>query len=226
MRGAVSALRDLLTDPLVLWIWVGLVAASLGALLWDLKRENPEVPSLMKWVWGATVLYSGPIGLALYYYSGRKQIARDTVWRRGVRSVSHCYSGCGAGEVTGIIIAAGILALGNWWIAGITFALAYVAGYALTVGPLMQEGVGFAEAMWDAFYTETASITVMEIVAIGVDLYFARGATMGEALFWSSLFFSLSMGLLAAYPVNVLLVRMGVKSGMMDPRNYAEAGAS
>ncbi|MDX1623832.1 MAG: DUF4396 domain-containing protein [Gemmatimonadota bacterium] len=226
MRGVVSALRDFLTNPVFLWIWIGLVAGSLVTLMWDLRENNPEVPSLMKGVWIATILYSGPVGLALYWYSGRKQIPRDTVWRRGVRSDAHCYSGCGAGEVAGIVIAAGILALGTWWVAAITFALAYVAGYAMTVGPLMQEGVGLREAMMDALYSETASITVMEVVAIGVDIYFAGDARMGEPLFWSALFFSLSMGLLAAYPVNVLLVRMGVKAGMMDPRDYGEeAGA-
>lgn len=218
----VQALKDALTNPVFLWIWIAAVAASLAILLRDLRTNNAPMPSLMKWVWGATVLYSGPIGLALYWKTGRRQIARDTVWRRGVRSTCHCYSGCGAGEVTGIVIAAGILSLGTWWVATVTFTLAYVAGYALTVGPLMQEGVPFGEAMWDAFLTETASITVMEIVAIGVDLYLAGNATMGEPLFWTSLFFSLSMGLLAAYPVNVLLVRLGVKKGMMDPRDYGE----
>ena len=44
---------------------------------------------------------------------------------------------------------------------------------------------------------------------------------MGDAIFWSSLIVSLTAGLVAAYPVNVLLIRFGVKEGMMDPR---EAG--
>ena len=166
-------------------------------------------------------MYSGPLGLCGYYYSGRKQIARDSLWRRGFRSVAHCYSGCGAGEIVGVIITVGLLSLGNWWVAGVTFALAYVAGYALTVGPLMEEGVGLKDAMRDAFYSETASITVMEIVAIGTDLWLSQGATMGQALFWSSLVFSLSMGLIAAYPVNVLLIRLGVKEGMHSPREMA-----
>jgi hypothetical protein len=91
-------------------------------------------------------------------------------------------------------------------------------GYALTVGPLMQEGVAFPAAMRDAFLAETPSITVMELVAIGVDLVLAGRASIGEPVFWSSLIISLSLGLFAAYPVNVLLIRFGVKEGMMDPR--------
>jgi len=216
-------LKAILTSPMFLITWAVLVAGSVAVLIRDLWRRNPEIAGLMKAVWIFTVVYSGPIGLAVYYYSGRKQIATDSMWRRGFRSTAHCYSGCGAGEIAGVFIAAGLLSLGNWWVAGITFALAYVAGFAMTVGPLMQEGVPFGEAMWDAFWSESASITVMEIVAIGVDLWLAAGATIGEPLFWSSLVFSLTAGLVAAYPVNVLLVRFGVKEGMHDPREMAHA---
>lgn len=120
-----------------------------------------------------------------------------------------------------MFIALGLLSLGNLYVALVTFSLAYVFGYAMTVGPLVQEGVPFAEAVVDAFYTETASITVMEVVAIGTDLWLVGDATMTDVLFWAALVFSLSMGLLAAYPVNVLLIRFGVKEGMMNPAQMA-----
>lgn len=214
-----QTLQAILTHPAFLVVWGLLLAASLAALLRDLSAENPQIGGLMKWVWLFTVLYSGPLGLAVYYYSGRRQIARDSLWRRGFRSVAHCYSGCGAGEIVGVVVTVGILGLATAWVAGITFFLAYVAGFALTAGPLMEEGVPFRQAMWDAFYSETASITVMEVVAISVDLWLAGDAGMGDPVFWSSLVFSLSMGLLAAYPVNVVLIRMGVKEGMHSPKD-------
>jgi Domain of unknown function (DUF4396) len=213
--------RAVLTNPIFLVVWGALVAASLAILLRDLKKNNREIVGLMKLVWGFTVLSSGPLGLFLYWATGRKQILRDSLWRKGARSTAHCYSGCGIGEVTGVFIAGGLLSLGNWWIAGVTFALAYVFGFAMTVGPLVQEGVGWSQALKDAFYSETASITAMELAAIGSDLWLARNARMGEMLFWSSLVFSLSMGLLAAYPVNVLLIRWGIKQGMHSPKEMA-----
>lgn len=216
-----TIMHRILTNPWFLGVWVVLVIVSLGVLVYDIQKQNPGIKPLMKVVWFLTVLYSGPFGVLIYYYSGRKQIHHDSLWRRGFRSTAHCYSGCGAGEVTGIIIAAGILSLSTWWVAGITFLLAYIAGYALTVGPLVQQGVGLKPALWDAFTSETASITVMEIVAIGVDLWLASEATILEPLFWSSLAFSLTMGLLAAYPVNVLLVKFGVKEGMHNPKHRA-----
>lgn len=217
-----GTLERILTTPGFLLVWGLLVALSLAVLIRDLTRHNPALGGLMKWVWIFTVLYSGPLGLWIYFYSGRAQIAHDSLWRRGFRSVAHCYSGCGAGEIIGILVTADLLSLGTWWVARSTFILAYVAGFGMTVGPLMQEGVGFRQAMWDAFYSETASITVMETVAIGTDLWLAREATMGQALFWSSLVFSLSMGLLAAYPVNVILIRLGVKSGMHSPQEATQ----
>lgn len=208
----------ILSDPRVLSVWALLVGISLAVLVRDLRAGNPGLAPLMKAVWLLTVLYSGPLGLAGYYYSGRRQISRDTLWRRGFRSVAHCYSGCGAGEVAGVMIAAGLLGVTGWGMAALTFVLAYAAGFAMTAGPLVQEGVPWGQALWDAFYSETASITVMEVTAIGVDMAIAGSAGIGEPLFWSSLVVSLSAGLAAAYPVNVLLIRMGVKSGMHDPR--------
>ncbi len=201
------------------------MAIAAVCLLWlvrDLRRANPEIAGLMKAVWILTVAYSGPLGLAVYAWSGRKQIARDSIWRRAFRSVAHCYSGCGAGEAAGVFITAGLLSLGFWPVAITSFVLAYLAGVTLTVGPMMQEGVAFREALRDALYAETPSIAVMEIVAIGVDRWISGGATMGQPLFWSGLVVSLTCGLIAAYPVNVLLIRLGVKEGMHDPRDMAE----
>lgn len=212
-------LRSALSQPAFLLAWGALMVPSLAVLMNDLRANNSHLMALMKVVWFLTVLYSGPLGLAIYWYTGRKEIATDGLWRRSFRSVAHCYSGCGMGEIVGIFIAAGLLSLGNLWIAAITFALAYVAGYALTVGPLVQDGVPLRTAIRDAFISETPSIAVMEMVAIGVDLFLARKATIFEPLFWSSLIVSLTIGLIAAYPVNVLLIHFGVKEGMMDPRN-------
>ncbi|MFT4885153.1 MAG: hypothetical protein ACI8U4_002673 [Natronomonas sp.] len=210
-------MKPILSDPLVMGVWAVLVAAAVGTLWWDLRVRNRALPSLMKFVWTLVVLYSGPFGLAVYWYAGRTQISTDSLWRRGFRSTAHCYSGCGAGEVLGFVLLAGLLALGTPVVTAGTFALAYTFGYALTVGPLMQEGVGFREAVFDALYSETPSITVMEITAIGTDLLIASEAHIGDLLFWGALVFSLSVGFVAAFPINVALIRLGVKEGMKNP---------
>lgn len=211
------ALPSLLSSPTVLAAWGLVVAAALAVLAWDLTRHNAAVASLMKFVWALTTLYAGPFGLAVYWVAGRRQISHDSLWRRGLRSVAHCFSGCGAGEIVGVVVAVGVLSLPSSWVVAVTFACAYTFGYALTVGPLLQEGVGVRQALVDALYSETPSITVMELVAIGSDVVLAGDAGIGEVLFWSSLVVSLSLGFLAAYPVNVYLVARGVKEGMQNP---------
>ncbi len=212
-------LRDVLTSQTLLFTWLVLSLLSVLWLLRDLRLYNQHIMPLMKAVWVLTVLYSGPLGLIIFYYSGRRQIATDSLWRKGFRSVAHCYSGCGAGELSGIIIAVGLLSLGNFWVSLITFSLAYVFGYGMTLGPLLQSGMPFKRAMIDTFYSDTATIAVMEITAISLDLWLAGDATMGEPRFWNSLILSLTVGLVAAYPVNLWLIRLGVKGGMGDPRD-------
>ena len=102
-------------------------------------------------------------------------------------------------------------------VTGVTFAFAYLFGFALTIGPLMQDGVGFKEAVADALWSETPSITIMEIAAVGTDLLLASEAAITDVLFWLALAFSLSIGFLVAWPVNIGLIEFGVKEGMSDP---------
>lgn len=218
-----AGVEQILTSGSLLAIWIISMIIAEGVLLYDLYNNNSELGLLMKVVWAFTVIYSGVVGLGVYWKTGRQQIRADSIWRRGFRSVAHCYSGCGSGEAVGVIIAVGILTLGNVGVAMITLASAYIFGYALTVGPLIQEGVSWKEAVSDAFYTETLSITVMEVVAVGTDIVLADGAGFFEVRFWTALIISLSLGLLAAYPVNVFLIQRGVKSGMMDPRTMADS---
>ena len=218
-----EAFRAFLSQPATLIVWLVLSLVCLAVLVWDLRTKNRELGSLMKLVWGLTTLYSGPLGLAIYYFSGRQQISRDSLWRKGWRSTGHCYSGCGMGEIVGIVLTVGVLAVSsNVWVALVTFSFAYLFGVVLTIGPLMQEGTSFNEALTDALYSETASIVFMEAVAIGVDIWIAGEAKMHDVHFWTALLLSLTAGLLAAYPVNVLLIKFGIKEGMMNPRMMRE----
>lgn len=219
-----NTLIELLSSSWLLAVWLLLVMVMVALLVRDLRTNNRHIDSLMKAVWLLTVLYSGPVGLWLYYVSGRRQIRNDSIWRKGVRSVAHCYSGCGAGEITGVFVAGLLLLNSNTNIAIITFVFAYIFGYGMTLGPLLQAGVALKQALIDTFYADTLTIAVMEITAISIDLWLATNASMHEPLFWNSLIVSLTAGLVAAYPVNVLLVHYGVKHGMGDPRDTSATG--
>ncbi|PSO64482.1 MAG: copper oxidase [Cyanobacteria bacterium QH_6_48_35] len=218
MAAFIETLREIISNPVLLSIWAALVVLSLWYVTRDLTRKNTGLMPLMKVVWFLIVLYSGPIGLAVYRYFGRKQIPQDSLWRRTFRSDADCYSGCGLGEIIGVTLTVGLLGLSNLWVALITFACAYIIGFSLTIGPLLQGGESLTSAVSDSFWGETASITGMEVAAIGVDLWLAGDARMGDLLFWGSLIVSLIVGFFIAYPINALLIRFGVKEGMMNPR--------
>lgn len=221
LEHALAPIRHVIKPVLASWwtlgIWVTLNLTSLGVLWWDLSERNQNLPSMMKFVWTLVIAYSGPLGLGVYWYAGRTQMDDDSIWKQGFRSTSHCYSGCGMGEIIGITAATIILSFSTLWVTVLTFTLAYLFGFGLTIAPLMQEGVGFGEAFTDALWSETPSITVMEIVAIGTDLLLAGGAGWTTPLFWTALLFSLTLGFVAAYPVNALLIGFGVKEGMGNP---------
>ncbi|MBD3297447.1 MAG: DUF4396 domain-containing protein [candidate division Zixibacteria bacterium] len=216
-------LIDTLLDSFwVLGIWLVTSITSVIIVARDIQRHNAHLPPLMRLVWLLTVAYSSLLGLVVYWFTGRGQISRDSIWRQGFRSTAHCYSGCGGGEVLGILLTVALLGLAQLWVVLTTFSFAYVAGLLLTAGPLIQDGVPAKTAWRDAVVSESASIVVMETVAIGVDLYLAGNAQITDTRFWLSLVVSLSLGFLAAYPVNILLIHFGVKEGMHDPRHGAD----
>jgi hypothetical protein len=103
----VDTIRGFMSNDRLLLLWAVPALVSCATLILDLRRNNAHLGSVMKAVWLLTVLYSGPLGLLIYYYSGRSQIPSDSLWRKGFRSVARCYSGCGAGEITGVFLAAG-----------------------------------------------------------------------------------------------------------------------
>jgi Domain of unknown function (DUF4396) len=122
----------------------------------------------------------------------------------------HCLTGCGIGEVLGLVVAT---QLGWDDLPSILLAvvLAFLFGYALTLRPLLASGVAFGAAAQLALAADTLSITVMEIVdnAIILAIPGAMDAGIGDPLFWGSLAFALAVAGLAAFPVNRWLIGRG-----------------
>jgi hypothetical protein len=122
----------------------------------------------------------------------------------------HCLTGCAIGEVLGMIIGT---ALG--WGAGATIALAvalaFLFGYALTMLPLLRSGMTFGTAVGLAFASDTASITIMEIVdnAIMLVIPGAMDAPLSSPLFWGSLTLALVIAGTFAFPLNRWLIARG-----------------
>jgi len=130
--------------------------------------------------------------------------------RLALSATIHCLTGCGIGEVLGLVIAT---QLGWHDVASIALAvvLAFVFGYGLTLQPLLSSGIALRAALGLAFAADTLSITVMEIVDNAIVLLIpgAMDAGITSVLFWGSLALSLAIAGVAAYPVNRWLIARG-----------------
>jgi hypothetical protein len=130
--------------------------------------------------------------------------------RLALSATVHCLTGCGIGEVLGLVIAT---ALGWGDLASIVLAvvLAFFFGYALTLRPLLKSGIALGAALGLAFAADTLSITVMEIVDNAIILLIpgAMEAGLADPLFWGSLAVALALAFVAAFPVNRWLIARG-----------------
>lgn len=131
--------------------------------------------------------------------------------RVALSATLHCLTGCAIGEVLGMVIGTG-LGWGNAATIALSVALAFLFGYALTMLPLIRSGLAFPTVIKLALASDTASITIMEIVdnAIMLVIPGAMSAGLTSPLFWGSLAFSLVIAGAAAYPVNRWLIARGM----------------
>lgn len=122
----------------------------------------------------------------------------------------HCLTGCGIGEVLGMVIGTAF----GWSNAPtivLAIILAFVFGYGLTMRPLLTSGMPVRQAMRLALAADTVSITIMEIVDNLVMLVIPGAMIAGlmTLLFWGSLVVALVLAAIAAFPVNRWLIARG-----------------
>jgi hypothetical protein len=130
--------------------------------------------------------------------------------RLALSATLHCLTGCGIGEILGMVIGTA-LGWGNLATIVLAVALAFFFGYLLTILPLARAGLPWRRILPLALAADTASITTMEIVdnAILLAIPGAMDAHFDTLLFWGSLAVSLAFGGLAAFPVNRWLLARG-----------------
>ncbi len=127
-----------------------------------------------------------------------------------ISATLHCLTGCAIGEVLGMVIGT---ALGwtDLQTVALAVGLAFLFGYAFTIGPVMRSGLTLRAAIPVALAADTISITVMEIVDNGIMLLVpgAMEAGLDSALFWGALAFALFVAFVVTVPVNRHLIGRG-----------------
>jgi hypothetical protein len=122
----------------------------------------------------------------------------------------HCLTGCAIGEVLGMVLGTA-LGWSNTATIAAAVILAFLIGYALTMLPLLRNGLPLKTAAGLALASDTASIATMEVVdnLIMVVIPGAMDAPLTSPLFWGSLAFALVIAGFAAFPVNRYLIARG-----------------
>jgi len=130
--------------------------------------------------------------------------------RLALSATVHCLTGCAIGEVLGMVIGTA-LGFSDLATVALAVALAFVFGYSLTSLPLLRSGLALSAVVPLALASDTASITIMEIVDNAIMLLVpgAMEAGVGDLLFWGTLSFALVVAGVVAFPVNRWLLARG-----------------
>ena len=157
-----------------------------------------------------------------HQHHARQPSLNRTAWS----ATLHCLTGCAIGEVLGMVIGTA-LGWSNGATIALAVALAFVFGFALTLLPLLK-ATGFNTALKLALASDTASITVMEIVdnAIMLVIPGAMDAGLAEPLFWGSLLLALFLAGVAAFPINRWLISRGRGHALAHQYHHASGALS
>ena len=197
---------------------------------------------VMDAVWPLTLLYWGPLGLPFYFSFGRaafaqtpmlarKQMpghahgageAEPPMWQAVFTGAAHCGAGCALGDFAAewIALALGLVLLGSAMAARLTlsFVLAYAAGIAFqyfAIAPM--RALSLRAGLVAAVKADTFSLIAYEIGMFAWMIYRAHAwpaMAPTDWSYWLMMQIAMVLGFATTYPVNWLLIRIGVKERM------------
>ncbi len=141
-----------------------------------------------------------------------KRISEPSGFRLAFSATVHCLLGCGLGEIAGVIIGT-MLGWANMPTMLLAILLGFVFGFLLGMRPLLQAGFSLKKAFRTVLIAEGLSIAVMETAEALTEIYTpgVMQAGLDDGIFWLGMLFALTMGFVAAFPVNIWLIKRGVR---------------
>ena len=210
----------------------------------DIINGHHQKMSIMNVVWPVTALYSGPIGLWLYFKIGRmptekinppvgntvmkqsetKMDNRNPGWKSVTKSTLHCGGGCTLGD----IVSENLLVAFPFTLFGSTLFGSWFIDYffALAIGIIFQyyalkpmKHLSPKDTLIAAVKADTLSLTSWQIgmygwMAISVFLIFGHPLSARTAVFWFMMQIAMMFGFFTAYPMNIFLLKKGIKESM------------
>ena len=204
--------------------WLIASAVSSAIVVVDLVGRGGQKMWIMDVVWPVTALWAGPFGAWAYFRYGRGS-ARDQPFPVVAgKATTHCGAGCTLGDLLG----AAAVALVPFAIAGeeifAEWIYAFVAAYAIgivfqyfTIRPMRR--LSRRDGVIAAIKADSASLVAWQLGMYGW-MAIARFAILGHpfdkasALYWTMMQIAMFAGFATSYPVNVLLLRHGLKEAM------------
>lgn len=147
-------------------------------------------------------------------------------WQSVVLSTLHCGAGCTLADIVGewflffVPVAIGGSILAGTWVVDYLLALAFGIGFQYAAIRGMEHTLPRGEAIRRAAKADILSLTAWQAGMYGwmaVAIFALNG---GEAMprtsfvFWFTMQIAMACGFLVALPVNILLIRAGIKKGM------------
>ena len=147
-------------------------------------------------------------------------------WQSVVLSTLHCGAGCTLADIIGewflffVPVAIGGSIVAGTWVVDYLLALAFGIGFQYAAIRGMERTLPRGEAIRRAAKADILSLTAWQAGMYGwmaVAIFALNG---GEAMprtsfvFWFSMQVAMACGFLVALPVNILLIRAGIKKGM------------
>lgn len=219
----------------LLLAWFALTAASVLYVAWDLFTRTPEMP-VMKWGWILVTLYTGIVGLVVYWLSCREPAPGThekfvaPLWKQSVGSTIHCL----AGDATGIIAAAvltSFFSLPMWFDSVVEYVVGFAFGLLVFQALFMKDMLGgsYLDAVKGTWLAEFLSMNAVMagMIPVMIVLMTRDMAAMEPTSlrFWGIMSLATLVGAALAFPVNRWLVKNGLKHGMGTERALGKGGA-
>ncbi len=221
------------------WAALAVAVVCTGIIAYDILVRGYRQPmGVMEIVWPVTGLYAGPLALLGYRRFGRPrsrqwlgehdtdQPPQKPGWASVAVGVSHCGAGCTLGDIIAelAVFALGVTIAGEALFAEFAgdYVLAVVLGLAFqffAIAPM--RGLGVRDGIVAAAKADIASLTAFEIgmfawMALTSLVFFPAPHHVhpDSPVFWFMMQIAMLLGFLTAYPVNVWLIRRGIKEAM------------
>lgn len=208
------------------------ILLGIGSSLWLLVAawRRPAQMAVMNWVWPLVALSGGPLVIWLYRRHHRWPHGKAPFSLAAAVATCHCGAGCTLGDVMaeGLSLTfPGILVWFGWkslfgdrifagWV--LDFVLAYLLGIAFqyfSIAPMRK--LDLRDGIFAALKADTLSLAAWQVGMYGAMAVAQFGIARLKAdtsEFWFAMQIAMLAGFCVAYPVNIWLLKTGLKEKM------------